>query len=428
MSRHSTVLSLLAAGLVAAAVVLAVATSWPAQAHSRGDSVYSVRAFGAVGDGVTDDYSAIQRAIDACGITGGKVVFPAGTYYLGKSGAGGLKLPAGNKAPLILSGYGATIKLSGNVPRFLDFDKKRGVPGRQTFAYFTVRGFAIDAGNIGGWEHVVGFTYIDGNWMPRINVHDITVKDLTVTHVASAASGDDFRKGISIEIAHYGKGEPTNDYIKNILIENVDISGGATGFAVAGQAFGGWAENAADVNIDIDNVTLSGCTWDSGVRGGTWMGNGALLGLGARGGTLRVKNCTFRGSGDNGLEVNGWHDALIENVTVEDSRYCGFFVCNLGWPQADPANQQLTYLDCTYRTTSSATAGDIGWSLGNQNPLGAVTLDGCAVTTLGRRASDRDFCRLAYPGSDYTVKSLDFLDCGGYTGRNIDWTHVHVGS
>jgi len=423
--QRSTALSLVIASLAAAAVVLVVATSWPTQAHPCLDCIYSVRDFGAVGDGVTDDYIAIQRAIDACGTSGGQVVFPAGTYYLGKSGAGGLKLPAGNKARLVLSGCGATIKLSGNVPRFLDFDKTADY---QTFACFMVQGFAIDAGSIGGWGHVVGFTSIDGDWMPRINVHDITVKDVTVTNVASAASGEDFRKGISIEVAHNGKGEATNNYVNNIIIENVRITGGATGFAVAGQAFGGWAASAADVNIDIDNVTLSGCTWDSGVRGGTWMGNGALMGLGARGGTLRVQDCVFKGSGDNGLEVNGWHDALIENVTVEDSRYCGFFVCNLGWPQGDPANQQLTYRNCTYRTTSTATAGDIGWSLGNQNPLGTVTLDGCAVTTMGKRASDGDFCRLAYPGSNYTIKALNFLNCGGYTGSNIDWTHIHVGS
>jgi hypothetical protein len=41
----------------------------------------SVRDFGAVGDGVTDDTAAIQAAIDYCAVAGGCVYIPAATYY-----------------------------------------------------------------------------------------------------------------------------------------------------------------------------------------------------------------------------------------------------------------------------------------------------------------------------------------------------------
>ena len=46
-----------------------------------GTQVYSVRAYGATGDGKTVDTAAINKAIDAAATAGGGTVeFPAGTY------------------------------------------------------------------------------------------------------------------------------------------------------------------------------------------------------------------------------------------------------------------------------------------------------------------------------------------------------------
>src|ERR1044071_4423287 len=55
------------------------------------DDVYSVRDFGALGDGKTDDTAAFQKALDAAGKAGGGVVSaPRGNYFF----AGHLIVPS----------------------------------------------------------------------------------------------------------------------------------------------------------------------------------------------------------------------------------------------------------------------------------------------------------------------------------------------
>lgn len=46
------------------------------------NAVYNIKAYGAVGDGTTDDAAAIQSAIDAAELVGGTVTVPTGTYAI----------------------------------------------------------------------------------------------------------------------------------------------------------------------------------------------------------------------------------------------------------------------------------------------------------------------------------------------------------
>lgn len=64
----------------------------------------SVKDFGAVGDGVTDDTAAIQAAVTAVS-SGGVVLLPAGTYLVSTINVTGKSV--------VLSGYGATLNSTG---------------------------------------------------------------------------------------------------------------------------------------------------------------------------------------------------------------------------------------------------------------------------------------------------------------------------
>lgn len=70
----------IAAPLSSSASIAGVAADNPLR-HAAGNAVFSVRAYGAAGDGIAIDSPAINRTIEAAASTGGGTVyFPAGTY------------------------------------------------------------------------------------------------------------------------------------------------------------------------------------------------------------------------------------------------------------------------------------------------------------------------------------------------------------
>lgn len=82
----------------------AAATAW--QQLQQSFDWYSVRDYGALGDGVTDDTAAIQAAINACATAGGGVVFvPSGTYVVTQ-----LTINAQDHVQLVGAGASSVIK------------------------------------------------------------------------------------------------------------------------------------------------------------------------------------------------------------------------------------------------------------------------------------------------------------------------------
>ena len=83
----------------------------------------SVKDFGAVGDGVTDDSAAVQNAIDYVQTLGGSVLFPKGVYLFSSQvtidrtyAASGSNFVG--ERNLIVSGYGAEIRTTGAITAF----------------------------------------------------------------------------------------------------------------------------------------------------------------------------------------------------------------------------------------------------------------------------------------------------------------------
>ncbi|WP_240772876.1 right-handed parallel beta-helix repeat-containing protein [Phragmitibacter flavus] len=95
-------------------LVLFCGNGWAGETmNSKGETTKTVRDFGAVGDGVTDDSLAIQRAVDA-GIGG--VVFPKGVYRLQKTVT--VRLEESGFTSLMSDGT-AKVVMAGSGPAFL---------------------------------------------------------------------------------------------------------------------------------------------------------------------------------------------------------------------------------------------------------------------------------------------------------------------
>ncbi|MFE5792215.1 glycosyl hydrolase family 28-related protein [Streptomyces sp. NPDC056503] len=112
-----------ATGVTSAGAALAVGTSTPAAAAAETTDWFDVTQHGAVGNGSTDDTSAIQAAIDAAAAKGGTVYFPAGSYLVKPTGSTPALTITGNNirltgassksAMLVKGGDGILMRMSG---------------------------------------------------------------------------------------------------------------------------------------------------------------------------------------------------------------------------------------------------------------------------------------------------------------------------
>jgi hypothetical protein len=122
----------------------------------------SVKDFGAVGDGVTDDTAAIQAAIDACEVLKKPIFFPVGTYII----TSGLTVQQ-KEVHVIGEGSESTI---------LDFNVSSGVAlncgysGGGTFWGWTIRDIQLKGNASGAETNLLKVNYPLNGKMERVKV------------------------------------------------------------------------------------------------------------------------------------------------------------------------------------------------------------------------------------------------------------------
>jgi parallel beta-helix repeat protein len=151
----------------------------------RSPAVFSVKDWGARGDGRTDDTTGLQRAVDRAGAVGGTVLFPAGVYRF--SATLGIR---GDRTELVGLG-GSRLVATTTLDRLIDSNDFSGLH----FQGLTIEGAGVQA--VGGR----GTIHLDGG------SRDCVVARCRIVNAPGTAITDDGERNVIIHNVVDGAGE-----------------------------------------------------------------------------------------------------------------------------------------------------------------------------------------------------------------------------
>ena len=339
-------------------LVLAVAGCVTASREPR--AVYSVRDFGAVGDGTNKDTVAFQKALDTCAVNGGGVVLvPAGKYLIGS-------VQMGNRTILQLETNSVIIG-SGDASDYPTLDIRwegRWQPGRRALIY------SANVAHTG----IVGPGRIEGNRAmaapqnPRgsvvlepINCKDVRWEGFTVTQGGNWATHPTYCSDVTIQnLKIIGDRDGIDvDSCKDVRIENCDIDTGDDCISLKS----GRGMDGARIGRPTEDVLISGCT----LRGRRFAGVG--IGSETSGGIrdVKIENCKMN-CRTFGIYVKTriGRAGTIENISGDGLDILGGGFLKINLVSAGNLN-----------TSDDAVEGDVGIPLGRNYSFTNVRISNC---------------------------------------------------
>jgi polygalacturonase len=281
---------------------------------------YNVTAFGAVGDGVSDNATAIQNTINAAAVTGGTVEIPANgtlsTYLCGSitlTNNENLQIDAGAMLQMLPRSIWTNIATSstpfinGSLVHDVEISGSGTIDGQGTNWWFPKATPRPNFINFSGCTNVL--------------VQGVTLQNPATFHIMA--------KGNNVNLTIQGVTEntpfdsPNTDGMdlasSNILVRSCSISVGDDNIEIGGS--GG----------PVANMTVSNCTFGSGhgVSVGSLIATqfvGDVRGVH----DLLVNNCTFNGT-EYGIHMKSDRD---RGGTVQNARYLDLTMSNVNFPIA----------------------------------------------------------------------------------------------
>jgi hypothetical protein len=293
-------------------------------------------ATGAIDASSTDVGSVLQTAITNIASTGGTIRITNGTYtYTSTIPAFPKNIPNWLK---IIGDGGVILKMSSGAHRAFDFHR---VADYDTFQNIWLEGFTVDANNMPGLEHVVLGAYSSNVFLQRINMENITVRNIRTINVVVDLTSASLKENLSFETQQPNQHETIWNYIKNIDVENCDFEGGNVGVMVSGIQAG---SSYANMSIFIDGIVINHVKHsllNPPTQGGSSVS--VEVGQGAVGGSVYINDVDSWYSGDPGIEVNNMDYAVISNSRVTDAWSMGYEIDNFS--NSTHQNSQRIILD-----------------------------------------------------------------------------------
>lgn len=253
-----------------------------------------------------------------------------------------------------------------------------------SFANNEIAGFIVDAAGqpATGYYHALIGTAVNGVSLAvqRCNFYNQHIHDNRVINMTADPTGTaNARYGIWIESTHITANEGTNNYMLNIILERNRFEGGNVGAVVAavvqsGTSLGVRIYGGGWLMRDMWHSTLitpSSYMYCSNFQFGGDIASYSTIvndNKEPNAGGLVCERLYGYGSGDDGLETNGFETMAITDCVMEDSWTEGYFPINFNYVNGidDSANarQTITYTRCKHRVSNHL--GDLqnfGWNL-----------------------------------------------------------------
>lgn len=312
-NRVMTILAMVAfLGLVAGCGGVKKASVKKASAKMTAD--FSVRDFGAVGDGETLDSPAIQKALDECGKAGGGIVrIPKGNYL---SGAIFIK----SNTTLVIE-EGAVLEGSSEEVRDYPVIDSRFNGTEQKCHASLIN--AIDAHNVtitgkgtvsgsgvGGTRPPVGPRVIEFIRCENVLLENIKVRNKGRWTIHPLYCKNVVIRGLDILTTGQNSDGIDPDSCDKMLITNCTFDTGDDCIAIKS----GKNQNGVDVGIPCENITVTNCTMNGG---SACVALGSEISGGIR--NILVKDCVFN-TMHRGFDIKTREGraGFVENVLVEN--------------------------------------------------------------------------------------------------------------